>query len=177
MTSGSKLGGTAGLAERMDGGLRRHGGEVDVLPARKATSVDGSDRRLTADERDDVTLLLDFGGGDDTGGGCGVVDAGQDLGEGGPGIDLAPGPHQHYRLGAATDDVSPAEALVLTWEEGAGIGMVGAMASAFLAPELWPRAEGPRSSADRPAPALPGGRPYRSEGVVVDGPRSSRPRA
>jgi menaquinone-dependent protoporphyrinogen oxidase len=43
VTHGSKLGGTQGLAEMVGDALRRHGCEVDVIPARQVGSLDGYD--------------------------------------------------------------------------------------------------------------------------------------
>jgi menaquinone-dependent protoporphyrinogen oxidase len=43
VTHGSKLGGTQGLAEMVGDALRRHGCEVDVVPARQVGSLDGYD--------------------------------------------------------------------------------------------------------------------------------------
>lgn len=43
VTYGSKLGGTAGLAQMVGDALRRHGCEVSVLPARDVASVAGYD--------------------------------------------------------------------------------------------------------------------------------------
>jgi menaquinone-dependent protoporphyrinogen oxidase len=43
VTHGSKLGGTAGLAEMVGDALRRSGFEVDVRPAARVASIDGYD--------------------------------------------------------------------------------------------------------------------------------------
>jgi menaquinone-dependent protoporphyrinogen IX oxidase len=51
VTYGSKLRGTAGLAQMVGDALRRHGCEVSVLPVRSVASVAGFDGVMPAAPR------------------------------------------------------------------------------------------------------------------------------